>query len=155
MDQENRENFDLSDSLREDMKDNTNKKVPCKVKDEMNTLAIKEFTGVAPKSYSYIKATLEEMACSRPHLYKYYENAKDKILTEINGEKLKGVSKAVVKNEIENKNYVDVLTASEPVKRNVTAIRSFDHQLYTYKAKKVALTGFYDKLEMVLSLIHI
>ena len=85
---ERRENFDLSDSLREDMKDNTNKKVPCKVKDEMNTLVIKEFTAVAPKSYSCVKATLEEMACSYPHLYKYYENAKGKILTEINGKKL-------------------------------------------------------------------
>ena len=115
----------------------------------MNALVIKEFTAVAPKSYSYVKATLEEMACSHPHLYKYYENVKDKILTEINGKKLKGVSKAVVKNEIENKDYVEVLAASKPVKRDVTAIRSFDHQLYTYKAPKVALTGFYDKLEMV------
>jgi len=33
-----------------------------------------------------------------PQLYKYYENVNDKILTEINGQKLKGVSKVVVKN---------------------------------------------------------
>ena len=38
---DNKEHFDLSDSIRPDMKDNTNKKVLGKFKDEMNTLLTK------------------------------------------------------------------------------------------------------------------
>ena len=56
-------------------------------KDEMNTLIIKQFTGLNPKCYSVIKSTLEEMARSHPNLYKYYEDKKDKILTEVNSRK--------------------------------------------------------------------
>jgi hypothetical protein len=29
------------------------------------------------------------------------------------------------------------------------ALRSFDHQTYTYVQNKVALTGFYDKMRMI------
>ena len=46
---ENREHFDLSDSIRPDLKDNTNKKVIGKIKDEMNSLSIKEFIALNPK----------------------------------------------------------------------------------------------------------
>ena len=38
---DNKEHFDLSDSIRPDLKDNTNKKVLGKFKDEMNTLITK------------------------------------------------------------------------------------------------------------------
>ena len=67
------------------MKDTTYRKLPCKIKDEMNTLVIKEFTSLNRKCYSYVKATLEEMSRSHPNLYKYYEDKKVKILTEVNG----------------------------------------------------------------------
>ena len=44
-----------------------------------------------------------------------------------------------------------IKTKNEPARRDATAIKSFDHQLYTYEAKKkeVALTSYYDKMEMV------
>jgi len=51
---ENKEHFDLSDSIRQDLKDNTNKKVLGKFKDEMSTLITKEFLALNPKVYSII-----------------------------------------------------------------------------------------------------
>ena len=150
----NREYFDLSDSIREDMKDNTNKKVPGKFKDEMNTLPIKQYTGLNPKCYSFIKATLEEMARSHPNLYKYYEDKKDKMLTDVNIKKGKGVPKVIIKNEIDHKNYNEVIE-NDPEKRivtrDVTSIRSFNHQIYTCTTKQVVLTGYYDKIHMISS----
>ena len=68
--------FDLSESLREDLKDNTNKKVLGKFKDEMNSLIIKEFISLNPKVYSINHLEKNEI---------------------INKKVLKGVSKAVVK----------------------------------------------------------
>ena len=44
----------MSDSLRPDLKDDGNKKVLGKFKDEMNSLIIKECTAVNPKVYSII-----------------------------------------------------------------------------------------------------
>ena len=65
-----------------------------------------------------------------------------------NKKTLKGVSKAVVKNEITHKDYEKVYETNEPLKKMVTSIRSFNHNVVTYKAKKVALTSFYDKMYM-------
>ena len=50
---ENRNIFDLSDSVRADMKDNTNKKKLGMMKDEMNTLPISSFISLNPKCYSF------------------------------------------------------------------------------------------------------
>ena len=62
---------------------------------------------------------------------------------------LKGVSKAVVKNDIEHKNYVDVISTNKVVKKDVVSLQSFNHQIYTYKRSKIALTSFYDKMCML------
>ena len=89
------------------------------------------------------------MARNHPNLYKYYEDKKDKLLTEVNIKKGKGVPKVIIKNEIDHKNYNDVIETGEPVIRDVTTIRSFDHQIYTYTSPKVVLTGYYDKMQMI------
>ena len=65
-----------------------------------------------------------------------------------NKKTLKGVSKAVVKNEITHEDYEKVYETNEPLKRHVTSLRSFNHNVVTYKAEKVALTSFYDKMCM-------
>ena len=52
-----------------------------------------------------------------------------------NKKTLKGVSKAVVKNEITHQDYEQVHTDNIPVKRFVTSIRSFDHKVVTYKTE--------------------
>jgi hypothetical protein len=45
------------------------------------------------------------------------------------------------------------MLCSDPDKRiltkEVTAIRSFDHKIYTCTTKKVVLTGYYDKMQMI------
>ena len=89
------------------------------------------------------------MACDFPELYVYNKNNKDKSLMKDTDRKLKGVSKTVVQNQINHENYMQVLKDNEPIRRDVESIRSFNHQLYSYKTNKVALTSFYDKMEMV------
>ena len=74
---QHREHFNLSDSKRPDLQDDTNKKVSGKFKDDVNSLVIKEFVALSPKSYTYNYQTLEERT----------ETSK----------KLKGVSKTVIK----------------------------------------------------------
>jgi hypothetical protein len=130
---ENKEHFDLSDSIRQDLKDNTNKKVLGKFKDEMNTLIMKEFLALNPKVYSII----------------HQDQDKTGQIIDKNKKTMKGVSKAVVKKEITHKDYKHVIDTNNPLTKNITSIRSFNHQLYTYKQPKVALTSFYDKMKMV------
>ena len=132
--QHNKHYFDLSDSLRPDLKDDGNKKVLGKFKDEMNSLLIKEFTALNPKVYSII--------------HEHFDKNKIQIDNNYNTKKLKGVSKAVVKNNIKHTDYVEVLKTNIPISRDVVGIRSFGHEIYTYKQNKVALTSYYDKMFM-------
>ena len=69
-------------------------------------------------------------------------------LTEINNKKLKGVSKVVVKNDIQHEDYINVLNTNKPKKCNVVSIRSFNHELFTILQNKTALTNSYDKMKM-------
>ena len=124
----------MSDSLKPDLKDDTNKKVLGKFKDEMNSLLIKEFISLNPKVYSII-----HQEYNKETQEKYWRNKKT----------LKGVSKAVVKNDIEHKDYVDVISTNKVVKKDVVSLQSFNHQIYTYKRSKIALTSFYDKMCML------
>jgi hypothetical protein len=126
----NKHHFDLSESERPDLKDNTNKKVLGIFKDENSWLIIKEWLALNPKVYSYI--------------YQYLLDS-----DEVKNKKtLKGVSKTVVKKEIDHKDYVHVLETNEKIDKTVTSIRSFNHQLFTYVQNKTALTSFYDKMVM-------
>ena len=75
------------------------------------------------------------------------------MLTEVNIKKGKGVPKVIIKSEIDHKKYNEVIETSDPDKRiltkEVTAIRNFDHKIYTCTTKKVVLTGYYDKMQMI------
>ena len=129
----NKDHFDLSDSLRPELKNNKNKKVICKYKDEMNSLIIKEAVFENPKVYSIIHQEMEDNVIDENH----------------NTKKAKGVSKVVLKKEITHKDFVDVLETGKSISKDVISIRSFDHQLYTVKQKKVVLTSWYDKMNMI------
>ena len=61
-----------------------------------------------------------------------------------NKKKLKGVSKVVVKHKIKHDDYINTMNTNKQVKKKVISIRSFDHQIYTIKNKKIALSSFYD-----------
>ena len=124
---ENRQHFDLSDSIREDMKDNTNKKKLGMMKDELNTLPIKSFISLNPKCYSF--------------------TYNDKI--EKNVKKCKGVSKATLKNEIKHSNYINTLITGQRLTKSIVSIRSLNHQLYTIQQDKICLNSYYDKMQML------
>ena len=127
----NKQHFDLTSSLRPDLVDDTNDKALGKFKDENNSLLITEFLALNPKVYSF----------------KYQHELSNNDVK--NKKVLKGVSKTVVKKEIEHKDYVHVLNTDEKIDKTVTSIRSFNHQLFTYVQNKTALTSFYDKMHMV------
>jgi hypothetical protein len=91
---------------------------------------ITEFLALNPKVYSF----------------KYQHELEN---NEVKNKKtLKGVSKTVVKKEIDHNDYVHVLETNEKIDKTVTSIRSFNHQLFTYAQNKTALTSFYDKMVM-------
>ena len=50
---------------------------------------------------------------------------------------------------ITHNDYKTVLETNEPMKREITSIRSFKHQIYTIKENKVALTSYYDKMKLI------
>ena len=114
---DNKQHFDLSDSIRSDLIDNTNKNVLVKFKDATNTFLITEFLALNPKVYSMNYLTIDEFQKT------VMKNCK----------KLKGVSKAVVKNEISHNDYVNVHQTKKPINKEVVFIRSFNHKLYTFK----------------------
>ena len=106
--------FDLSESLRPDLRDDENKKALGKFKDEFNSLLLKEWLALNPKVYSINHQTLNEQ----------------KEIIEKNKQVCKGIKAVVLKNEITHQYYVDVLETNEPAKRDIISIRSFNHQLY-------------------------
>ena len=55
----------------------------------------------------------------------------------------------MVEKDTNHDNYVNVLETNDGVKRDVMSIRSFKHEICTYKQNKVALTSFYDNMRMV------
>ena len=127
-----KKHFDLSGSLRPDLKDTENNKVVGKFKDELNSLLMTEFIALNPKVYSFNYQTMKENQI-------VYQNKKT----------LKGVSKAVVNNEITIQDYEKVHKDNIPIKRNVTSIRSFNHNVVTFRTEKIALTSYYDKMKMI------
>ena len=107
------------------MQDDTNKKVTGKFKDETNSLVIKEFVALSPKSYAYSYQRLDERT----------ETSK----------KLKGASTTVIKKDIKLDKYLNTLRTNRLIKKDVVSIRSMNRQVYTLNQPKIALTSFYDK----------
>ena len=75
-------------------------------------------------------------------------------LNEFNEMKIKskkmltGVSKVVAKTQIKHDNYGNVIETNEALNKVVVSMRSFNHQLYTFKQQKT-LTSFCDKMQMI------
>ena len=130
---ERKEHFDMSDMVRADLKDNTNKKVVCKQKDEFNGHIPKACTALNPKVYCF--------------KHQAYNDKKE--IVEKEQKTCKGVSKSVVKKEITHADYLNVLKTGEPLSKEVIGFRSDNHVIYTTKTKKKALTSWYDKMQMI------
>ena len=103
------------------MENNDNQKVVGKFKDELNSLLMTEFIALNPKVYSF-----------------NYQTMKENQIVHQNKKTLKGVSKAVVKNEITFQDYEKVHKDNIPIKRNVTSIRSFNHNVVTFRTEHIA-----------------
>ena len=97
-----------------------NKRVICKMRDELNREINEEFVGLRTKMYS-LRTKKEEM------------------------KKAKGVKKKVVKKQISHQDYVDCLFEERKFMHTKQTIRSFKLQLYTIKQNKVSLSPCDDK----------
>ena len=128
---------------------------------------MKDFIALNPKVYSFNYQTMKEqhekmmtdklvdiqVEKGNPQFYKAISKTggatEEHELILKNKKTLKGVSKAVVKNEITHQDYEKVHETNEPIKRNVTSIRSFNHNVVTFRTEKKALTSHYDKMKMI------
>ena len=97
-----------------------NKKVIGKMKDELDGLPMTEFVGLKAKLYSY-KTTNKE------------------------NKRAKGIQKAVVRKNICHKDYKNTVFNHSNKSVDTYAIRSINHQIFTIKQKKKALSSFDDK----------
>ena len=118
--------FDLSNMVKH--KSNANYNVLGKLKSEVSDNIITEFLALSPKCYSY----------------RYLVEGKTK-----ESKKAKGISMSVVDKTIKYDDYHEVLTTEESQTRKIYGIRSFNQQLFTVMENKVALTPFYDKMQMI------
>ena len=136
------------------------------MKDELRSLVMKAWLALNPKVYSFncqaiqdqhekqMKETLVDVPVNKNIKSRVYRvidmTGKDEEHQLIlkNKKTLKSVSTAIVKNEITHEDYEKVYETNEPLKKHVTSLRSFNHNVVTYRAEKVALTSFYDKMCM-------
>ena len=95
----------------------------------MSSLKMSEFLALNPTFYS-----VKYQALDQQHR---------------NKNTLKGVSKVVVKREIQHDDYVNTLQTNEAPQKYVISIRIINHQLYTLKQTMTALTTMYDHMKMV------
>ena len=101
-----------------------NKKVIGMFKDEVAGRQITHFVGLRPKLYSF---KVEDLSTSK---------------------KCKGIKKNV-KKRIEFQDYVDCLFSGEKQMRSMNIIRSENHEMFSKKVNKVALSNEDDKREVL------
>ena len=92
------------------------------MKDETQMVPITEFIALGPKCYSLITDA-------------------DYVI-----KKAKGVSRSVLANNITLQDYRATLKTGKSLDKENITIRSFKHQLYTYKFNKTCLSSFDDKV---------
>ena len=97
-----------------------NKKVLGKMKDELAGQSLDEFVGLRAKMYS--------IRCG-----------------EIESKTAKGVKRSVIRQRLRHDMYVDCLYNERITKETMNVIRSFNHQLFSLKCSKIALSPFDDK----------
>ena len=106
-----------------------NKKVPGMFKDEAGGKQILEFVGLRAKLYSYRMKEFEEKKC-------------------------KGVKKAVVRKSINFGDYKKCLLDGQDIHRTMNIIRSHQHEVYSERVNKVALSREDDKRIILEDGIH-
>jgi hypothetical protein len=118
---ERKELFDFSDYPKDHfLFDDSNKKVVLKMKDETNSVPIKEFVGVRSKMYSILGGDSSEK------------------------KRAKGINKAVVKS-MRHEEYKNCILTNQTFNKSMYAFRSKLHNIYTIKMNKLALCPYDDK----------
>ena len=111
------------------IKVDVNKKVPGMFKDEAEGKQILEFVGLRAKLYSYRMKEIEEKKC-------------------------KGVKKAVVRKSIRFEDYKKCLLDGQEFHRTMDIIRSHQHEVYSERINKLALSREDDKRIILKDGIH-
>ena len=111
-----------------------NKKVPGKMKDELNGNTMLEFISLRAKAYGY------KELIQWPNVKKGEEVGD---IQEI--KKLKGINKSVVKNSIHFDHYKSCLFEDQDHYATMTSLCSYKHQIKTIQVNKTALSHFDDK----------
>ena len=101
-----------------------NKKVIGKMKDEAAGNIIISFVGLKSKMYSYLVELIDGVK---------------------NNKVCKGISKNIIKRELEHKNYLSCLLNSTISKHKMNTIRSDHHVVSSYEINKISLSCFDDK----------
>ena len=68
--------------------------------------------------------------------------------------KAKGVKKSVIKNSMKFEEYKECLFSKSILRKEQYNIRSYDHEVYTEKINKIALSPFDDKRYILKDGIH-
>jgi hypothetical protein len=109
--------------------DSKNKKVIGKMKDETESIPVKEFVGLRAKMYSMIYGDEEKRTA-------------------------KGVSKSVIKSKLRHDMYKQCLFNKETQMESMTLFRSEKHEIYTVTLNKTTLSAFDDKRFILADGIH-
>ena len=112
------------------IKSGVNKKIPGKFKDEMGGGVIVSYVGLRPKLYSYVTLSKKEE------------------------KKAKGVKMPIIKNQLKFEEYKECLFNKSILRKEQYNIRSYDHEVFTEKINKIALSPFDDKRYILEDGIH-
>lgn len=116
---DDKELFDFSAYPRKySLYDVTNKKIIGKMKDETESVPVKEFVGLRSKMYSMVHG---------------------------NTEKPKGISKAVIRSKLRHDLYKQCLFNRETQMEPMILFRTDRHEIYTVKLNKTTLSAYDDK----------
>lgn len=116
---DDKELFDFSAYPRNhSLYDATNKKIIGKMKDETESVPVKEFVGLRSKMYSMVHG---------------------------NTEKPKGISKAVIRSKLRHDLYKQCLFNRETQMEPMILFRTDRHEIYTVKLNKTTLSAYDDK----------
>ena len=98
-----------------------NKKVIGMMKDELKEMVVTEFCGNRAKSYSFV---VDGGTCKK---------------------KCKGIKKSVVKKELTIEDYKDCVLGGKGKTLEQVNFRSYKHEMFTGRVRKVALSPYDDK----------
>ena len=110
-----------------------NKKVPGKMKDELDGNILLEFVGLRAKAYAFQKIIM----------FPSKDDKEEGDIIEI--KKLKGITKWVVKKNISFHDYKSCIFNKLTHVKDVVSLRSYLHEIRTISTRKVAMTPYDDK----------